>query len=114
MANNVIHAKDTLGQLFHKEFRMVAPQVADADDDVFYEILARHNIEVMPEDAGPAAFYEVGFGDGFVASDGPGADNTYVIHNKAEFEYLFVRAGNLRGVRGRINAACRDLRKLLK
>lgn len=114
MAHKVVQTGDTLGEFFHKQFRALEPGAENADADFFYEILQKHGIETMPEDAGPFAFYDVGFGDGqkcLANTERP--YNIYVTYNMAEEEYVFVRAGNLRGAEGCIKAAGAELRKLV-
>ena len=112
---NVIRTKDTLGDLFHKEFRALEASVPDADEDLFYELMQKHNIEVMPEDAGAFAFYDVGFGDGqrCLSNTDKHPYNVYVAYNSAECEYVFVRAGNLRGATGAVKALGKAIQKLV-
>lgn len=111
---NVIRAKDTLGDLFHKIFRQHEALAPNVDEDVFYDLLVKHRIEIMPEDASPADFYEVGFVDGQgCLSNTERPYNMYVAYNKAEEEYVFIRAGNVRGAEGCIRAAGAELLKLV-
>jgi len=105
-----------LGEYFHKTVRTVQSKIGD--EDVVHEVLEKNRIEVMPEDAGVAAFYEVGFNDGYLSLNdeetGSHDYNTYMVHNKAEFEYLFIKAGNKRGARACIKNAYDSLLKLVK
>ena len=111
---NVIRTKDTLGDLFHKLFRQHEALVPNADEDVIYDLLVKHRIEVMPEDADRADFYEVGFGDGQEClSNSERPYNMYVTYNAAEFEFVFIRAGNLRGAEGCVRAAGKELLKMV-